>query len=81
MDNSSEAILGSPSSKVGANKGANVSFGRWSKPEQMLFETLIELYGKNWRKIYDHLNGRRSLAQIRSHAQKYFTKVGPQKLH
>jgi SHAQKYF class myb-like DNA-binding protein len=73
--------LESPSSIVGAKKNPKVSFGRWSKPEQILFKTLIELYGKNWRKIYDHLNGRRSLAQIRSHAQKYFTKIGPQKIN
>ena len=80
MESNSESILEPPASKAGAKKGSRVSYGRWSLPEQILFRTLFERYGRNWKKMYDHLKGRRSLAQIRSHAQKYFTKIGPIKL-
>lgn len=52
--------------------------GRWSQAETDLFEILIQHYGKNWRKIKEAIKGR-SLSQIRSHAQKFFTKVGPEK--
>lgn len=49
--------------------------GRWTPAEADLFEELIEKYGKNWKKIQSFIKGR-SLSQIRSHAQKYFRKVG-----
>lgn len=53
--------------------------GRWSTAESYLFESLLERYGKNWKKIHDHMKNR-SLSQIRSHAQKFFDKVGPKKV-
>ena len=53
--------------------------GRWSNAETNLFEELIERYGKNWRKIHEQIRGR-TLSQIRSHAQKFFDKVGTQKV-
>lgn len=49
--------------------------GRWTPAEADLFEELIEKYGKNWKKIQSFIRGR-SLSQIRSHAQKFFRKVG-----
>ncbi len=35
----------------------------------------LELFGKDWKKIENHVITR-SGAQIRSHAQKYFIKIG-----
>lgn len=53
--------------------------GRWTQSEAYLFETLLERYGKNWKKIHQHMKGR-SLSQIRSHGQKYFGKIGAKKV-
>ena len=53
--------------------------GRWTKEECRLFEQLIEDYGKDWKKIHSFLP-QRSLAQIRSHGQKFFAKTGNSKL-
>lgn len=52
--------------------------GRWNPAEAQLFEVLVERYGKNWKKIQSFIKGR-TLAQIRSHGQKFFERVGPQK--
>ncbi len=68
--------MGQNSKTSSAKKG---KFGRWSSNEAYLFEILLERYGKNWRKIQEHIKNR-SLAQIRSHAQKHFEKIGPQKV-
>ena len=53
--------------------------GRWTQSEAYLFETLLERYGKCWKKIHQHMKGR-SLGQIRSHGQKYFGKIGSKKV-
>ncbi|OMJ70449.1 hypothetical protein SteCoe_31569 [Stentor coeruleus] len=47
--------------------------GHWSKEEHYRFIQGIQMYGKNWKKIYKCV-GTRSSNQIRSHAQKYFQK-------
>eukprot|EP00343_Euplotes_focardii_P009339 CAMPEP_0205824308 /NCGR_PEP_ID=MMETSP0206-20130828/20320_1 /ASSEMBLY_ACC=CAM_ASM_000279 /TAXON_ID=36767 /ORGANISM="Euplotes focardii, Strain TN1" /LENGTH=321 /DNA_ID=CAMNT_0053122309 /DNA_START=11 /DNA_END=976 /DNA_ORIENTATION=+ len=48
--------------------------GRWKKSEHQDFLKGLSLYGKDWKKI-EALIGTRNGAQIRSHAQKYFSKV------
>ena len=53
--------------------------GRWSTAESYLFESLLERYGKNWKKIHEHMKNR-TLSQIRSHAQKFFDKIGDKKV-
>jgi SHAQKYF class myb-like DNA-binding protein len=53
--------------------------GRWTAPERYLFETLLEKYGKDWKKIGEHLK-KRTAGQIRSHAQKYFEKIGKERV-
>jgi SHAQKYF class myb-like DNA-binding protein len=53
--------------------------GRWSKAEKYIFECLLEKFGKNWARIHEQMP-QRSLSQIRSHAQKFFERVGPSKV-
>lgn len=49
--------------------------GRWTKEEHELFVEALKLYGKDWKKVQEHV-GTRTTTQARSHAQKYFAKLG-----
>lgn len=49
--------------------------GRWRKEEHELFLKGLEMFGRDWKKI-ESLVGTRTGPQIRSHAQKYFNKMG-----
>lgn len=55
-------------------QAAGVSNGRWTREEHEQFLESIRLYGKDWRKIEEHV-GTRTCSQIRSHAQKYFLRL------
>ena len=48
--------------------------GRWNSKEQKLFIEAFGLYGKDWKKVRNHV-GTRTTTQIRSHAQKYFIRL------
>jgi SHAQKYF class myb-like DNA-binding protein len=48
--------------------------GRWSQEEHELFLRAIDQFGREWDKVQTVVKTR-SLAQIRSHAQKYFQKI------
>ena len=48
--------------------------GRWSKKEHQLFMDGVSKFGRNWKKIEEHI-GTRNGPQIRSHAQKFFLKL------
>jgi len=48
--------------------------GRWSKEEHHRFIEGLTKYGKNWKKVEEHI-GTRTGAQIRSHAQKFFIRL------
>ena len=48
--------------------------GRWTRPEHQSFLDGLELYGREWKKVAENIPTRSS-AQIRSHAQKYFSKI------
>ena len=52
----------------------NRTSGRWSKEEHHRFIEGLTKYGKNWKKVEEHI-GTRSGAQIRSHAQKFFIRL------
>ena len=49
--------------------------GTWTDEETHLFIEGLQKYGKDWPRIQKELIRTRTLAQIRSHAQKFFLKV------
>jgi SHAQKYF class myb-like DNA-binding protein len=50
------------------------SQGRWTKKEHEAFLEGLNIYGREWKKVALRISTRTS-AQIRSHAQKYFSKL------
>jgi len=63
------------SSRTGkARKSTEQSTGRWTTKEHEAFIVGLKLYGREWKKVARSIPTRTS-AQIRSHAQKYFSKI------
>jgi SHAQKYF class myb-like DNA-binding protein len=48
--------------------------GRWTRDEHFRFLEALKLYGKEWKRVQEHVASRTS-TQARSHAQKFFVKL------
>merc|ERR1712000_285160 len=53
-----------------AEKGWNT--GHWNEEEEKLFVEGLEKFGRDWKKVQEHLQNKRSIPNIRSHTQKHF---------
>ena len=62
---------------TGSNKSSSsfTSTGRWTREEHEAFLAGLKIHGREWKKVAQRIPTRTS-AQIRSHAQKYFAKLG-----
>ncbi|QDZ24969.1 putative Myb transcription factor [Chloropicon primus] len=47
---------------------------RWTPEEHKRFLEALQIFGRQWRKIEEYI-GTKTAVQIRSHAQKFFTKI------
>eukprot|EP00511_Aplanochytrium_stocchinoi_P005909 CAMPEP_0204842726 /NCGR_PEP_ID=MMETSP1346-20131115/47560_1 /ASSEMBLY_ACC=CAM_ASM_000771 /TAXON_ID=215587 /ORGANISM="Aplanochytrium stocchinoi, Strain GSBS06" /LENGTH=264 /DNA_ID=CAMNT_0051981743 /DNA_START=272 /DNA_END=1062 /DNA_ORIENTATION=+ len=71
------------SNKTNANANGNGNDGntkkftprRWTDDEEKLFLEGLELHGRDWRKISEHMDGSRDHKNVASHAQKHFIKL------
>ncbi|CAM9364462.1 unnamed protein product, partial [Ectocarpus sp. 8 AP-2014] len=61
--------------RTGSTCGSTPATGRWTKKEHDDFLVGLEACGKDWIEISCHFVFSRTATQIRTHAQKYFTKA------
>lgn len=77
-------VSGKRSTQEGGDRraGTGRTAGRWTKAEHARFvegrrvlTIALKVYGKHWKLVEKHV-GTRSGTQVRSHAQKYYLKIG-----
>jgi SHAQKYF class myb-like DNA-binding protein len=61
----------------GSDHLSSSSAGRWTAAEHHAFVRGLAIYGREWKRVAQDIPTRTS-AQVRSHAQKYFTKLEKQ---
>lgn len=66
-----------PSQQDSDDDDEQSTMGRWTREEHNKFVDGLRKYGKNWKLIEDYVNTR-SGSQIRSHAQKFFSRLEKQ---
>lgn len=70
----SQDNLDENSSTKQVDKVTGYAQGRWTDDEHSRFVEALRKYGKDWQMVENHI-GSRSSAQIRSHAQKFLSKM------
>lgn len=55
-------------------KAEKLKSGKWSSGEHARFLQAMRIFGNSWKHVYLYI-GSRSIAQIRSHAQKYYGRM------
>jgi SHAQKYF class myb-like DNA-binding protein len=61
--------------KLKRRKEGSFNTGRWTQEEHKKFIDALLKYGNEWKNVQNHV-GSRSSSQARSHAQKFFVKIG-----
>ena len=58
-----------------ATDNSRATKGRWTAEEHQRFIDALRAFGKDWYRVEAYIGGTRSSAQIRSHAQKFISKL------
>ena len=70
----SKAISNREDTNPSCTTNSKATKGRWTAAEHVRFLESLRVYGKDWYRVEEHI-GTRSSAQIRSHAQKFLSKL------
>lgn len=74
LDDGSDALSKGGSKKRSHKLQDGQTAGRWTPEEHQDFLEGLKIFGREWKKVAERIPTRTS-AQIRSHAQKYFSKL------